>query len=348
MDIKRLEFGDAARLDADIARWDEFVFSQSEAHMFHRAGWGRVIETTLKRPAYYLYVEDGGEIQGVLPLIHVKSPLFGNSLTSTGFFVYGGPLATSDAAHAMLDAEAWRLAGELGATSLEYRNQTRMRQDWVCKDETHATFKREIDPDPDVNLKAIKRKQRAVVRKSLENNLEFDLGNDLDAFYDIMAVSYRNLGTPIFPKSFFAAMLAEFGDAADILSVRHDGEVLTSVMSFYFRDQVLPYFGGGRPQARSLGGNDFMYWQLIDQSRQRGYKVFDYGRSKVGSGAYSFKKNWGFEPQPLYYEFRLAEGAALPNVSPNNPKYAMFIKAWQRLPVPLANMIGPHVARHLG
>ena len=148
----------------EFARWDEYVFAQEDAHMFHRAGWSRVVERALKRPSHFLYAEEGGEIVGVLPLVHVKSLLFGNALISTGFFVYGGPLAQREDVHAALDDAAWKLAHEVGATSLEYRNQSRMRPEWVAREDSHATFKRAIDPDPDVNLKAIKRKQRAVVQ----------------------------------------------------------------------------------------------------------------------------------------------------------------------------------------
>lgn len=343
MEIKRLQPS-----DHEIARWDEFVFAQPGANMFHRGGWSRVIEGSLRRPAHYLYAEEGGEIVGILPLIHVDSPLFGNTLTSTGFFVYGGPLSAHDDVHRALDDEAWRLAVDLGAKSLEYRNARRLRPDWQCKESKHATFRRVIDPDSEINFKAIKRKQRAVLRKSFERDLAFTFDTSLDDFYRIMAVSYRNLGTPIFPKAFFASILAEFGDDADLLSVRKDGQIVSAVLSLYFKSEALPYFGGGLPVARNLGAADFMYWQLIDTARQRGLTSFDFGRSKVGSGSYSFKKNWGFKPLPLFYEFRLAEGSSLPDVSPANPKYKLFINAWRHLPLPVANLLGPHIARHLG
>lgn len=343
MEVKRLDY-----TDRDVARWDEFVFSRPESNVFQRAGWGRVCERALRRPAHGLYVEDGGEVAGVLPLIHINSPIFGNSLISTGFFVYGGPLAVSDEAHRALDAAAAKLARELGADSVEYRNQQPLRPGWPSKTEAYATFKRAIDPDPEINLMAIKRKQRAVVRKALERDLEIEFGRDVETLYRIMAQSYRNLGTPTFPKALYAGILEEFGEDADILLVRSGGEVVSAVMSFYFRSEVLPYFGGGVPAARGLGANDLMYWRLMDSARERGYTTFDFGRSKVGSGSYAFKKNWGFEPQPLCYEFMLADGADLPDVSPNNPKYRMAVNAWKRLPLPVANVLGPHLVRHLG
>jgi len=120
------------------------------------------------------------------------------------------------------------------------------------------------------------------------------------------------------------------------------------VMSFYFRDEVLPYYGGGAALARDLKGNDFMYWDLLRRACERGVRVFDYGRSKVGTGSYSFKKNWGFIPEPLHYEFQLMKATQLPDINPLNPKYRLFIDAWKRLPLPVSRWLGPFLARSLG
>jgi FemAB-related protein (PEP-CTERM system-associated) len=130
--------------------------------------------------------------------------------------------------------------------------------------------------------------------------------------------------------------------------IQHQGQDLAAVMSFWFRDEVLPFYGGSRLAARPVAGNDFMYWELMRRAAERGAKVFDYGRSKAGSGAYSFKKNWGFEPEPLFYEYHLVGSDAMPEVNPNNPKYRLFIDAWKRLPLPLANLIGPRLSPYLG
>ena len=126
------------------------------------------------------------------------------------------------------------------------------------------------------------------------------------------------------------------------------GRALSSVLSFYFRDEVLPYYAGDDETAREMAANDFKYWELMRRACQRGVKVFDYGRSKLGSGSYAFKKNWGFEPQPLHYEYKLCRARAVPDVNPLNPKYRLLIAAWRRLPLPLANLIGPHVSKNLG
>jgi FemAB-related protein (PEP-CTERM system-associated) len=134
----------------------------------------------------------------------------------------------------------------------------------------------------------------------------------------------------------------------DVVTVR-DGELpVAAVMNFYFRDEVLPYYGGGTRAARELYANDFMYWEVMRRAGVRGARLFDFGRSKVGTGAFAFKKNWGFAPQPLEYRFRLAPGAAIPDHNPLNPKYRLFIAAWKRLPLPVANLLGPPIVRGIG
>ncbi len=333
---------------AEPGQWDTFVMRHPAATFFHLSGWGRVIEKSFGHACYYVYVEKAGEIAGILPLTFIKSRLFGNSLVSNGFSVYGGPVANNESAHEALDEAAWEIAQKLGADHVEYRNQSRLRPAWPCKDSMYVTFKKAIDPDQDVNLKAIPRKQRAVVRKGISNALESSFAPDLDTFFAMYSASVRNLGTPVFSKKFFRNLLEEFGRDAEILIIRKDGRPLSAVLSFYFRDEVLPYYGGGTAEARKWGANDFMYWALMDHAREKGCRIFDYGRSKVGTGSYSFKKYWGFEPEPLYYEFRLAKGDKLPEINPLNPKYKVFIAAWKKLPQWAANRIGPVISKDLG
>jgi FemAB-related protein (PEP-CTERM system-associated) len=151
------------------------------------------------------------------------------------------------------------------------------------------------------------------------------------------------------PKRYFQALLDEFGADAEVLTVTApDGQPLSSVLSFYFRDEVLPYYAGDAEAARDLAANDFKYWELLRRACARGLKVFDYGRSKQGTGSYSFKKNWGFEPQPLSYEYRLFKRDAIPQNNPNNPKYQLMIKAWRKLPIGVANWLGPFIVKNLG
>lgn len=336
------------RLTPDVEnRWDEFVENSPTATFFHKAGWKTVIERSFGHSTHYLYAEEEGKIKGVLPLVNVNSWLFGNTLSSTPFCVYGGIAASDSDTELLLRHEACSLAEQLGVDALELRNRQDSESGWPAKD-LYVTFRKEIDPDPDANLKAIPRKQRAMVRKGIKSGLvsERDEGNE--RLYRIYSESVRNLGTPVFSLNYLNNLREVFGENCDVLMITHEGIDVAGVMSFYFRDEVLPYYGGSIQQARSLKANDFMYWELMRDSAERGIGIFDYGRSKTGTGSYSFKKNWGFKPEPLNYEYHLVKSKSIPEVNPMNPKYQLFIKAWKKLPLPVANTIGPMLARNLG
>ena len=332
---------------ADEARWDAFVATCPEASFFHRAAWRDVIEDSFGKTCHFLYAERAGEIVGVLPLVHAKSRLFGNSLISTGFTVGGGPAVVDTAAREALDARAVALADSLDVDYLEYRTGTATHPGWSSKPDLYVLFKKEIDPDPEKNMQAIPRKQRAMVRKGIKAELRSVLDDDTERLFTIYAESVRNLGTPVVPPRYFRNLKRAFGHDCDIVTVLDGERAVASVMNFYFRDTVLPYYGGGTAAARDVAGNDFMYWEVMRRAAERGFRVFDYGRSKRGTGAFAFKKNWGFEPTPLTYEFYLRRGTDIPDINPLNPKYRIFIAAWQRLPLALANRIGPLIARDL-
>jgi FemAB-related protein (PEP-CTERM system-associated) len=212
----------------------------------------------------------------------------------------------------------------------------------------YVTFRKAIDPDVEKNMNAIPRKQRAMVRKGIKAGLSSETDDGVDRFFSAYAQSVHRLGTPVFSQKYFRTLRDIFGPDCEVLTITQGGRLIASVMSFYFRDEVLPYYGGGTEEARDVAGNDFMYWELMRRSCERGVRTFDYGRSKHGTGSFDFKKNWGFEPQPLGYEYRLVRGKRLPEVNPLNPKYSLAIRIWQRMPLFLANRIGPLISRSLG
>jgi FemAB-related protein (PEP-CTERM system-associated) len=331
----------------DVERWNRFVLEHPEGTFFHRAEWVQVLKRAFGHRSHYLYAERGGQICGVLPLAEVKSALFGHSLVSTPFCVYGGILATDVEAHSALELKACALARELNVDYLEMRNRKRSHTNWPSKD-LYVTFRRPIDADPEKNMLAIPRKQRAMVRKGIQKNLTTAIDSGTERLYAIYSESLRNLGTPVFSKRYPRILKDVFGEDCEVLTVLHEGAPVASVLSFYFRDEVLPYYGGSVLAARSVAGNDFMYWQVMDRARERGCKLFDFGRSKRDTGSFDFKAHWGFEPEPLCYEYFLVKASQVPDLSPKNPKYERMISLWRKLPVPLTRLIGPPVARYLG
>ncbi len=340
-DVRLLESDDIG------AKWDAFVRDDPNGTFYHLSGWRRLIGDVLGHPVFYLYVERAGRIEGVLPLARIRSWLFGDALISLPFLVYGGPVARSAEAMESLIDYSVRLAESLGVDHLELRNQAKVPGDWVTK-EIYATFRKSIDPEPDKNLLAIPRKQRAMIRKGIKAGLKAEIDDDTDRLYSAMLVCKRNLGTPFFGSAWLRAIKKEFGDEAEITTITHESRTVCSVMSFRYGNEILPYYGGGGELARDLKGNDFMYWAVMERACRDGVEVFDYGRSMKGSGAFRFKKHWGFEPTPLHYQFRLVNAESLPNLNPANPRYRLLINTWKQLPLPIAGMIGPPIARRLG
>jgi FemAB-related protein (PEP-CTERM system-associated) len=332
----------------DSERWDAFVEKTDQATFFHKAGWKEVIEKAFGHKTFFLYVEKEGEITGILPLVQIKSLLFGNSLCSMAFCVYGGVVADDEDSIAQLNNKASELAEQLGVDYLEMRNRELKSPERPCK-ELYVTFRKEIVADAEKNMQAIPRKQRAMIRKGIKAGLSSSVDQNIDRFYQAYSESVRNLGTPVFAKKYFKILKNVFKDQCEILTVvDKNNQLIGSVMSFYFKDEILPYYGGGTVLARAKQGNDFMYWQVMCRAADKGIKLFDFGRSKEGTGSYRFKKHWGFEPEPLYYEFYLVNTDSVPDINPLNPKYQMFIAAWKRLPLRLSQIVGPWLSKDLG
>ena len=333
-------------------RIDDFLDSrEDEATPFHSRAWLDAVERATGHAAHVLLCEERGRIVGLLPLHRIAS-LFGPALVSTGFGVGGGILAETPRVAGLLAQAAEELATRLGCPAIELRGGVlpEARSGWTVRDDAHAGFAARLAASDDAQLLAIPRKQRAEVRKALDHGFEIRVGRsprDRAMHYAVYAESVRNLGTPVFPRALFAAVLDGFGEDADVLTVIHQGRPVASVLSLYWRGAVMPYWGGGTRAARALRANDAMYFALMRHARERGCKRFDFGRSKTDSGAYAFKRNWGFEPRPLAYAAWSADGTPPRDVDPASPRYRAQIAAWRRLPLPLANRLGPFIARGL-
>jgi FemAB-related protein (PEP-CTERM system-associated) len=343
--LRFADLGDAI----ERARIGAWVHDHPEGTPFHLPAWSMAVARGCRQKSHYLIAERGnGDIAGVLPLTEMHSPLFGRALVSTGFGVGGGILADTTTAGAELGEAAWTLARRLSCPTVELRGGAQPGGDWDVDESTYLGFVRNLAADDEAELLAIPRKQRAEVRRSLGNALEIVTGGDAASHYAVYSESVRNLGTPVFPRALFAEVLEGFGKSADVLTVRHEGMAVASVLSLYWKGTVYPYWGGGSDAARALRANDAMYFALMRHARERGCRRFDFGRSKARTGAAAFKKNWGFEPQPLRYFTRSPEGVAPRKVNPLDPKYSLQVRAWKRMPLWAANRLGPWIARGLG
>lgn len=333
---------------SDHDAWEDFVRNCPEATFFHRIGWRSIIEDVFRHRCHYLIAEHCGQIVGVLPLAQVRSRLFGHSLTSLPFAAYGGAASSRPGATEALHSAACELGRELGVDHLELRNRSVREANWP-RQELYVTYRKELLPDVDANFLAIPRKQRAMVRKGIQRGLVAEVDSSVERFFATYTDNVHRHGTPPFARHYFEVLREVFGADCEVLTVlSSQGEVVSSVLSFYWRDEVLPYYAGDTSAARDLAANDFKYWELMRRACERGLRIFDYGRSKRGTGSFDFKKNWGFEATPLAYEYALFKRDSIPQNNPANPKYLAMIALWRRLPRSVVNAIGPSIVRNLG
>jgi FemAB-related protein (PEP-CTERM system-associated) len=330
---------------------ERFVQARQDGTPFHRPAWLLAVATATGNPAHMAAaVAPSDQIVGLLPLIHMKSWLFGQALVSSGFAVDGGILADDPGVIAALATAAEALARDRGIGSVEMRGGP-PSFGWATHQDSHVGFARPIAADDEAELLAIPRKHRAELRKALANPaLRVKIGRDnrlIRDHYRVYAESVRNLGTPVFPARLFREVLARFGEDADILAVYEGDRPVSTVLTLYHNGRVMPFWGGGIADARRLRSNELMYYRLMGHGRTRGMTIFDFGRSKAGSGQAAWKKSFGFDPAPLSYHSWSATGERR-DINPNSPHYQRRIDLWKKLPLPIANLIGPFIARGLG
>jgi FemAB-related protein (PEP-CTERM system-associated) len=334
-------------LTGESIEWDAFVRSTPGGSPFHLLAWKRAVESSFRHHPHYVMAMGERGIEGVLPLFEVRGLLGGRGLISVPYGVYGGICTQSAAASQLLLDHAGELARSVGAGYVELRHRAGQELDLPTKS-LYVTFSRPITGDDEENLLAIPRKQRRMTRQGAKSGLHGEFGmQHLDAFYDVYAHSVHALGSPVFPRRLFGAIVQEFQKECELLTIWKDGRVLAGVLTLFYEDQALPYYGGALREALPYAINDFMYWELMCHVAHAGYRVFDFGRSREGTGPYNFKRHWGFEPQPLPYQYVLLDGSAIPNVSPANPKMRLAVEAWKRAPHSLTRRLGPALTRFL-
>lgn len=334
--------------DVEDPRWNAYVEAHPDGTFYHLLEWRRVLRRTYRRASHLLFVERGDRIVGLVPLYESGGPPFTKALVSVPVGVGGGVLADDDEIALLLLAGARGIAERERLSYVELKSEKKRFDDLYTKDDLYFAFRQELFEDAAKQRSAIPRKTRAVLRQAERANLRATYNrDDLDAFVDLYALSLRNLGTPMFPRELFVAALEELGERCDLLTVRQTGRIIGCVMNFYFKDVMLPFFAGTLPEARDVGINNYVYWAMLETGYERGFRTFDFGRSKIGTGAFEFKKHFGMRPEPLAYQYDLVLTDEPPSFNPTNPKYAKAIETWQRLPVGLTKVIGPIISKRL-
>ena len=332
----------------DASRWDEFVKRHPDGSLFQLISWKRVIEKTYRYESCYVLAERGNEITGIAPLFLVADWLGGRRLISVPFGVYAGICAADEESREQLLQFIRQECASRGVAYLELRNRRCKLDAGFHKNSLYTTFTTTLSPDVDANLKRLPRDTRYMIRKGEKAGLRAESGpHQKDIFYRLFSQNLHHHGTPVFPRAFFENLYEEFGSAIDLMTVYSNSEPVSAVLGFFFRDTILPYYAGASPDAPKTGANNFMYWELMKRAAQAGYCRFDFGRSKNGTGAYAFKTQWNMDVEPLDYEVLLVNRKTVPNFSPLNPKFERAIRIWKRLPLWMANSMGPHIVRWL-
>ena len=330
--------------------WDAYVADAPEATFFHRAGWMRVVRDLYgHRPHYFVAREAGsGRIRGILPLFAVSGPLTGRALISIPYAVNGGAAADTPGVEAQLVARAQAEADRLGVRYLELRKESPGER-LVVRDHYYS-FKTTLPDDPEAVLGRFPRKARAEVRKARDQfGLTARFGPDLlETFYDLYVRSLRRLGSPGHSWRFLRRLVEEFGDDCLIEVVDHEKTPVAGVLSFRFRDQILPYYAGIDDRYNKLNTSNYLYFALMEQAVRLGLRVYDFGRTRRdNAGVCQFKANQGFEPEPLPYSFYSPTGVEPPDLRPSNAAFSKSQEIWRRLPLRVAGVMGGVVSRWL-
>lgn len=328
------------------AGWDEYVLRHPDSFFYHLYGWGLAFEEVFKFKKYYLEAKRDGKICGILPLVLVKTSL-GKRLVSIPIGVYAGPLSDETPMSTKLIDKSLELAKELNCDYLELRNLKKAEADLPLKD-LYVTFIKPLPSKAEECLSQMPRKARAAARHAIDSGLSYDVGlKYLGECYDIYAASQRNLGSPVVSRKWFKTLAEIFKEKTDILVVKYNGKCIASVLTFFYKDTVLPFYGGALPGYEKYNPNNFMYLKLQEYGVEKGYKFFDFGRSRKDAGSYHFKINQGFEPTQLYYQYYLNKAKAIPDISPSNKAFGIAKNVWRHLPLPVTNWLGPALFKYV-
>lgn len=336
--------------ESDAARWDAFVRAYEHGTPFHSTRWKAVVESAFGYPGHYLYVQEDGAITGVLALFLCGSRLLGRALVALPFAgTQPSVLAAEPRVQALLGEAAVALARELGAAHVELREEEEMPWGWTVR-QSYVNVRLPLTNDPDeVWRTQVESRVRTKVRKARKHGLRVEWGGDehLDAFFAIYAETMHRLGSPPHARALFGTVLACFPDQAELaLVLDGDRPVAGALVMHDHRWFGFPW-AASLTSARALYPNNLLYWALIERASRDGYAALDLGRSPAGSGTMHFKVQWGGVARPLWYHFAPVGSGRLPSRDASDPLMQRAAQIWRHLPMPVANRLGPALARLL-
>ena len=330
----------------DEKTWDDYIYRSANSTFFHQIGWKRVVEKTYGHKPVYLIAEDDGEIKGVLPLFLMKSRIFGKKLVSVPFAPYGGVCADNGAIERELIREAKRITDELNLDYLELRHFDNLGNGTFVSDKKYVTFILALDQDPEVVWRKFNNKVRNAIRKGLKSELKVEEAV-LKDFYEIYTRGMRSLGTPPHSYEFFKNLISQFSEQTKIVSVLYRDVVVAAMFLLSFKENLISGWAASDRRYWKFNPNNVLYWEVIKNACEEGYRYFDFGRSMYNSGTFKFKKPWGTEIRTLTYQYYCRNvNGRIPDTSQISPKRQKFAKIWRKLPLPLTNRLGPKLRRN--
>jgi serine/alanine adding enzyme len=329
--------------DADGPAWDRFVEAHPDSTGYHLWAWRHVFWRTFGHESIYLAAWQRDRIVGVVPLVHIRSRVFGRTLVSLPFLNYGGVLADADSVAETLQEAAAEHARSRHCRHVEFRHVRRRFAQLPCRQHKVAMLRRLETGLWD----QLDRKVRNQVRKAQKSGLTVERGGSelVGDFYRVFARNMRDLGTPVYSRRLFEEVIGTLPDRARVHVVRLAGKPVAAGLTYRFRTTIEVPWASSVRDYNSLCPNHLLYWDVMETAFAAGCQVLDFGRSTPGEGTYKFKEQWGAKPVALHWEYRLVEGTALPNVGPANPKFRLAIGAWKKLPLAVATTLGPHIVR---
>jgi FemAB-related protein (PEP-CTERM system-associated) len=337
------------RRDLDPVVWDAFVDRHPDATVYHLSAWTDLIEDVFRHRAERLaIVAPDGAVVGVLPVVFFQTPLFGRFATSMPFVNYGGVAADSPAAAAMLLAAAVAGAQARRASYLELRHARRVFT--ANPFQAHkVAMVLPLQPDSEAQFNGLDRKLRNQIRKAEKSGFAVRIGGVelLDDFHAVLSENMRDLGSPVHGRRLFERILTAFPGRSRLFCVSLGDVPVAASLVLWHRDRLEVPWASALRRYNALCPNLLLYWEMLKFGIGRGFGSFDFGRSTPNGGTFHFKKQWGAQPQQLFWEYWLADGAALPDRSPSNPKFSAAIALWQRLPVFATQALGPLLVRNI-
>ena len=328
--------------------WDQYVHNSSATSLYHLSGWKRVVEKTFNHATYYVYASCDNRIVGILPLVFLKSFLFGKFLISLPFFNYGGIIAENHKIRKLLLAEAITIARRVSARHIELRHIENYDLGLPAKT-SKVLMVLDLPSTSEELWKSFKSKLRSQIRRPEKEGFTVKFGQqeEVNSFYEVFTYKMRELGTPVYTKRLFENILTEFPDNANICTVYAEDKPIASGFIIGFKELLqIPWAASLRAYDR-FSANMMLYWNILKFACEQGYKQFDFGRSTPEEGTYRFKKQWGSKPVQCYWQYWLAVGDDLPEINPHNPKYQLAIKTWQRLPLSVTTFLGPKIVKFI-